>query len=300
VITNFINCLIQVSFAQQNYEIMSRKIIILFLVTVVLFSCKRVERKNDEKVSKDTIAVELENNHNYSNQLLYSTLWFQRAAERRALSYQTFNLAKLNIDKMLLNIDSSKQAAIVVDIDETMLDNSNYEAKLIKTNASYTSSSWKEWVNRAEAIAIPGAIEFCNYAHSKNVNVFYISNRKVDVLDVTIKNMRKLGFPDAIGSHILLKEETSCKKNRREKVEENFQILLLIGDNLGDFSEIFADRSINYGFDTVDGYKNEFGNRFIILPNPMYGDWMKAVYNGTNKISDEEKERLRREALIAY
>ncbi len=279
---------------------MSRKIIILFLITVVLFSCKRVEKKTDEKVNTDTIKVESEIKNKYSDQLLYSTLWFQRAAERRALSYQAFNIAKFSIDNMLLSIDTGKQAAIVVDIDETMLDNSNYEAKLIETNSSYTSETWKEWVNKAEAIAIPGALEFCNYAHSKNVNIYYISNRKVDDVEATIKNMIQLGFPDAIKSHLLFKSETSCKKARRAKVSEDNQILLLIGDNLGDFSEIFADRSINYGFDTVDGYKNEFGNKFIVLPNPMYGDWMKAVYNGTNKISEDEKEKLRREALITY
>ena len=279
---------------------MNRKIIILFLITLALFSCKRVEKKTDEKVKTDTIKVESEIENNYSDQLLYSTLWFQRAAERRALCYQAFNIAKLRLDNMLLNIDSGKQAAIVVDIDETMLDNSNYEAKLIETNSSYTSETWKGWVDKAVAIAIPGALEFCNYAHSKNVNIYYISNRKEDEVDATLKNMMQLDFPDAIKSHLLFKSKTSCKKARRAKVKENNQILLFIGDNLGDFSELFADRSINYGFDTVDEYKNEFGNRFIILPNPMYGDWMKAVYNGTNKISDNEKEKLRREALIAY
>jgi len=270
------------------------------LIFLTTFSCKRVEKKNNEEVNADTIKIEKKVELNYSDQLLYSTLWFQRAAERRALSYQAFNIAKLRLNNMLMEIDSGKHPAIVVDIDETMLDNSSYEAKLIETKSNYTPATWKEWVNRAEAIAIPGALEFCNYAHSNNVNIYYISNRKVDDVEATIKNMIQLGFPDAIKSHLLFKSEKSCKKARRAKVEENNQILLLIGDNLGDFSEIFADRSINYGFDTVDGYKNEFGNRFIILPNPMYGDWTKAVYNGTNKIQEEEKEKLRREALIAY
>ena len=277
---------------------MTKKIFILFLITLTIFSCKRIDNGNNQETGKST---ELKNTEkNYSDELLMSTIWFQRAAERRALSYQAFNLAKLSLDKKLSEIDSQAKPAIVVDIDETMLDNSPYEAKLINSNESYSSKSWKEWSKLAAASAIPGAVEFCNYAYNHGVSIFYISNRKADETNITINNMARLSFPDLERSHFLLKTDSSSKKVRRAKVKEQYDILLLIGDNLADFSEVFEDRSDNFGFNTVDSFKNEFGDSFIMLPNPMYGDWVKAIYNGNNKLPEEEKEKLRRKALISF
>ncbi len=277
---------------------MNKKIFILFLITITVFSCKRIDKTNSQKAEKD-VTTQTETEH-YSGELIMSTLWFQRAAERRALSYQAFNMAKLSLDKKLKEIDSLEKPAIVVDIDETMLDNSPYEGRLINTNESYSSKSWKEWSGLAMASAIPGAVEFCNYAYDKGVRIFYISNRKADETNITINNMARLSFPDLSLSHFMLRTDTGSKKERRAKVLENYKILILIGDNLADFDEVFENRSDNYGFDTVDKHKSEFGDSFIMLPNPMYGDWVKAIYNGDNKLPESKKEELRRKSLISF
>jgi 5'-nucleotidase (lipoprotein e(P4) family) len=231
--------------------------------------------------------------------LIMSTLWYQKSGEMKAIYYQCFNWAKLRVD-MVLAENTETRKAVVVDIDETMLDNSPYEAKCINTGKSYTKETWTEWCSQINAKPLPGAVEFSKYAESKGIEVFYISNRSVDVFDVTLKNLQKENFAFADSAHLLLKSDTRSKKSRRDIVLENHEIILLIGDNLLDFSEIFEDRSINFGFNTIDEKKEDFGTKFIVLPNPMYGDWEKEVFENRKGLNNKEKYNLRKSKLIAY
>lgn len=238
-------------------------------------------------------------NQNTQDHLIMSVLWYQKSAEMKAMYYQCFNWAKIKVDiKSADQTDLPK--AVVVDIDETMLDNSPFETNCIRTGIGYTKETWSEWTSKISAKALPGALEFSKYAQSKGVEVFYISNRSVDEFDVTLKNLQQEGFAFADSSHLLLKTTTSSKKARRAIVKENYEIILLIGDNLGDFSEIFEDRSTNYGFQTVEENKDKFGDLFIMLPNPMYGSWENAVFEYQKGLSDQEKYQLRKESLIGY
>jgi len=112
------------------------------------------------------------------NIFLLATLFQQKAAEKRALSYQAFNIAKLSLDSQLKVADLTKPLAVVVDIDETVLDNSPFEAKSILNNSDYPKY-WNEWCQLAAAKPLAGSVEFLNYAKSKGVVVFYITNRKI-------------------------------------------------------------------------------------------------------------------------
>jgi 5'-nucleotidase (lipoprotein e(P4) family) len=236
---------------------------------------------------------------NTQDHLIMSVLWYQKSAEMKAMYYQCFNWAKIRID-MKLNDQTDLKKAVVVDIDETMLDNSPFETNCIRTGVGYTKETWSEWTSKISAKALPGALEFSKYAQSKGIEVFYISNRSVDDFDVTLKNLQKEGFAFADSSHLLLKTNTSSKKVRRDIVKENYEIILLIGDNLDDFSEIFEDRLINYGFKAVEENKDNFGELFIMLPNPMYGSWESAVFKNQRDLSNHEKYQLRKENLIGY
>lgn len=261
-----------------------KKFIFLFVgVSFILSSCK-VENY-DESKSQD--------------HLIMSVLWYQKSAEMKALYYQCFNWAKIKVDINVAD-DTDTKKAIVVDIDETMLDNSPFETNCIRTGKGYSSETWNEWTSKVSAKALPGAVEFTNYAKQKGVEIYYISNRNVDEFDVTLKNLQKEGFAFADSSHLLLKTNTSNKTARRNIVKENYEIILLIGDNLGDFSEIFEDRSENFGFNTVEENKAKFGDKFIVLPNPMYGSWEGAVFGNKRGLSNEEKYNLRKESLIGY
>jgi 5'-nucleotidase (lipoprotein e(P4) family) len=229
-----------------------------------------------------------------------SVLWYQKSAEMKALYHQSFNWAKYRIEQEINNQKKEKKSAVIVDIDETMLDNSPFEANCVKTGKGYTKERWTEWTAKTMAEALPGAVEFTCFAKSKGVEVFYISNRSVDEFDVTLKNLQQANFAFADSAHLFLKSTTSSKKLRREVVAQNYEIILLLGDNLGDFSDIFEDRTDNYGFGTVEEQQDLFGKKFIILPNPMYGAWEESVFPSGQELSGKEKYTLRKKALQGY
>ncbi|MBT7608175.1 MAG: 5'-nucleotidase, lipoprotein e(P4) family [Bacteriovoracaceae bacterium] len=233
---------------------------------------------------------------NVQEYLLASTLWIQNAGEAKALYYQAFNFAKLRLDEDLKKNKSTKKRAIVVDADETVVDNSPYQAKNYLDNHGYTTTSWAEWVNAAKAPATPGSLEFLRYAAKQGVTVFYITNRGHVLKDSTFKNLKELGFPIK-KENLMMKTTTSSKKERREKVLKNYRIILLIGDNLIDFSEIFEHLPTDERISVVAENKNKFGKQFIMLPNPMYGDWEKAIYNYDRKINQKDQANLRQQAL---
>lgn len=260
----------------------------LATISILISSCsQKVESKKQE--------------NNPNEHLVMSTLWFQRASECRALYYQAFNMAKLSLDnQLLISKDKSRPKAVVVDIDETVLDNSPFETNSIRTNKTFTSKAWKEWTKMAKAKPTPGSLEFLKYAATKGVETYYISNRSTSALAQTLKNLKNLDFPFADEEHILLKSETSIKTERRNKVLKTHDILVLVGDNLGDFDEFLEDRSTDFGFSKVDKMQAQFGQRFIILPNPMYGSWEKEILKSDQKLTEVEKENLRKKQLIGY
>jgi len=259
----------------------------LSLFSILLSSCCKSPVHKQEK-------------KNSTEHLVMATLWFQRASECRALYYQAFNMAKFSLDHQLSANQSKKPKAVVVDIDETVLDNSPFEANSIRTGETFSAETWKRWTDMASAAPTPGSLEFLKYAESKGVETFYISNRSTEALDKTIENLQKLGFPFADEKHVLLKTTTSIKTERRNKVLKTHDILLLAGDNLGDFDEFLENRAGNFGFSKVDEIKAKFGQRFIMLPNPMYGSWEKEILKSDHKLSPTEKQNLRKKHLIGY
>ena len=264
---------------------MKRTLIALLIVSIFITSCTTEKKKCLTNKSKH---------------LEMATLWYQKSAEMRALYYQSYNFAKLQLDKKLKTRSSKKLPAIVCDIDETLLNNSPFQGKCVCDSVAFSDSLWQIWTNLAKAEDLPGAIKFAQYAESKGVHVFYVSNRYESELDSTMSNMSKLGFPNIDKEHFLLKTTTSDKEERRNKIRENYEILLFIGDNLGDFENIFDNRKDDLAFKKVDSLKNEFGSKYIILPNPMYGTWEKAIYGGTYAIPTKEKSQRRIDSLVSF
>jgi 5'-nucleotidase (lipoprotein e(P4) family) len=233
-----------------------------------------------------------------------AVLWTQASGERSALAYQAFAMARMVLDRDLRQYRRGRmRRAIVVDVDETVLDNSPYQAKLVKKSLGYDAQSWTNWVNRAEAKAIPGAVEFLRYAVSRGVRVFYITNRKQSEKDATAKNLSKLGFPDVNDQTLLVRTDPkgSSKEVRRQAVRAKFRIVILMGDNLNDFAEVFENsKTVNSRLAAVDQNKSQFGTRFIVLPNPMYGDWENSIYDYNFKLTEEEKAAKRKSQLEIY
>ena len=231
-------------------------------------------------------------------------LWTQASGEWRALAYQAFTFARMVLDRDLRTHRRSRlRRAVIVDVDETVLDNSFYQAMLVKNRQNHTAQRWLNWVNRVEATAIPGAVEFLRYAASRGVRVFYITNRKQVEKEGTAANLRKLGFPDVNDQTLLVRTDanSSSKEPRRLAVSEKFRIVLLMGDNLNDFAEVFdKSKTVADRLAATDRNKEQFGTRFIVLPNAMYGDWESAIYDYNFKLTEEEKAAKRKSHLKSY
>jgi len=230
----------------------------------------------------------------------YAVLWTQSSAEYRALALQAFNLARLRVDQDLAQHRTRRRSArraIIVDVDETVMDNSRFQAELILRGIAYTPQAWTAWCDRAEAGAVPGALEFLNYAFRRGVRVFYITNRRQTEKAGTVRNLEKLGFPGVSEETVMIREQgtTSSKESRRQTVRSRYRVVLLVGDNLNDFNDDFTGKSIADRKAQVDREQGEFGVQYIVIPNPMYGDWEGAVYG--NAANETERQERRRAAL---
>lgn len=266
----------------------------LFLLFVLVIGC-RTSKVNSSQAATDTPISKRE----YSVQ---SVLWQQLSAEYKALCHQAFNLAKFQLDQILLQEnDGDQPLAIITDIDETLLNNSPFNAKMIETDEEYSKANWIKWGLLERAEPVPGAVEFLNYAASKGVQIFYISNRYVVQTKETKANLKALGFPFIEDSHILLRAQSSGKEERRNTAQKDHEVVMLLGDNLSDFADLFENKPTTERNRVVEDLKDQFGTTFIVLPNPMYGDWeTKGLYEGNYNWSPAQKDSLRKAKLISY
>jgi len=235
-----------------------------------------------------------------NDNLLIATLYHQKSAERDALCLQAYNMAKYRLDDILAENPDSSKLAIVLDLDETVLDNSPYEAKCILRNISYPTG-WDEWMHAACAKELPGAVEFLEYVKSKGVSIFYITNRREKYKNATMQNLQKLGIAPVSEAHLLLRTDESSKEPRRQKVLEGHKIIMLFGDNLADFTKVFdGKKSVNERLELVISLKDEFGDRFIVFPNTMYGDWLNAVIDHNFNLSPAAKIEKQKNELQGF
>jgi 5'-nucleotidase (lipoprotein e(P4) family) len=269
---------------------MKNILLCLLIIYVLVNPCVSIAR-NDKVLKKDTI-----NNNEY---LMQSVLWYKYSGEMKALYYQAYNIAKLRMDEYINNSKTNTKKAIILDLDETVIDNSNLFAEEILNNINDNNNSWKHWTDKAIADTVAGAVDFLKYAASKNVEIFYITNREKNEFNSTLINLRKYKIPYADSTHLLCKSETSVDKEiRRKFVAKDHDIILLCGDNLNDFSDVFylnKNTSISTN-EAVKQFKHEFGKRFIVFPNPIYGYWENKIYN-SKKLSDEQKRQIRKDYL---
>ena len=225
----------------------------------------------------------------------WSLLWQQQAAEYKALCFQAYYVARLRVDEALKQpSDKSKPYAIITDIDETLLDNSPYDAKRAINNLDFTGTTWKEWTAKGIADTVPGAPSFFKYAASKGVEIFYITNRDEDERSGTLKNLQLYGLPNVDDAHLLLKQgKSSSKESRRQNVLQTHTVILLCGDNLPDFDALYDNNpSAQNRAETTQKLMHEFGSRYIIIPNPTYGDWEGALFHFNYKLTNAQKDSI--------
>jgi 5'-nucleotidase (lipoprotein e(P4) family) len=193
--------------------------------------------------------------------------WVRQSAEYRILCEQLFHQATVAILRTVKAEKNSGNLAVVVDLDETVLDNSHYQVERWKAGLSFTQDSWSDWVNRKEAGLIPGAKAFLSTVRKNGVRVVFLSNRMNDNLKPTRGNLQALKVLDPRDLFLLRLDKDDLKEVRRKEVTDGtgrmkkvgpLKVIGYVGDQMGDFP---SDR------------KQEFGKTNFLLPNPMYGKW---------------------------
>ena len=241
---------------------------------------------------------------------LDATVWVQTSSEYAAIARQTYLAATARLESAFSDASwsaLSQQAsqlsaedapslppAVILDVDETILDNSGFQAELITSQREYTPDVWHAWVRKRKARAIPGAKEFLEACRSKDIATFLVTNREFEVEASTRKNLEALGLisedaPDRILSKHEKEGWTSDKTSRREFVATTHRVLLLIGDDLNDFSYPGKNHSAADRRDVAEKNRENWGVRWFLLPNPNYGGWERSLYRFNDGLPREEK-----------
>jgi len=241
-----------------------------------------------------------------SVETLDAVLWMQTSVEYAAVTVQSYREATRQLDPALR--DTSRTAlverpegagalppAVILDVDETVLDNSAYAARRVLAGERYTPESWAAWVEEASAPAVPGALEFLRAARDRGATVFFVTNRDSALESATRRNLERIGFPpDTTEDVVLMRGERpgwgSDKTSRREHVGSSYRVLLLLGDDMNDF--VPARESLAARRELWARYADRWGRSWFAFPNPTYGSWESAVMDNARDLSDEE--RLRR------
>ncbi|MCD9007315.1 acid phosphatase [Luteimonas sp. XNQY3] len=232
---------------------------------------------------------------------LNAVLWIQRSEEYRANSLSIFRAAADHLDAALAETNwdalvpeereligdaTALPPAVIMDIDETVLDNSPYQARLIQNGLEYDEVTWAQWVAEKKARPVPGVLEFARAAEAKGVTILYLSNRAQHLQDATLENLRAEGLPVqdesvflGLGTFVEGCEQHGSEKTcRRRLAGRDYRVLMQFGDQLGDFVDILANTPEARG-ELLDTYGDWFGERWWMLANPSYGGWEPAQFN---------------------
>lgn len=252
-----------------------------------------------------------------AHQKLIPTLWVQTAPEWVGVCEQAFRSARAALDRALRDKRTTaaleqagpsagkywkKKPAVVLDIDETVLDNSPGQARQVRGNTDFVPADWGRWVAEAKAAPIPGAAEFCKYADSRGVRVVFITNRSAAEEEATRANLQKFGFPLYRDfDNVLTRGEkpewdSSDKSTRRAAVAERFRIVMLVGDDLGDFLPGVRTTPAKRR-ELAGPYRARWGAQWIVLPNPGYGSWEEALYDAPKPADAELRMSQKRRYL---
>ena len=251
-----------------------------------------------------------------AHDLLNAVLWMQRSVEYKAHALTAFALARLRLDQALADpawtaapkeqtgAYQSLPPAVLLDVDETILDNSGYQAWMVLKDTTFDPKTWNAYVNTVTSLPIPGAVEFARYADAKGVKVFYVSNRTAEEEEPTRKNLERFGFPmgGSVDTMLMARKQPdwgSAKGTRRAHVAKSYRVLLNVGDNFADFVDEFRGTEAER-VKVLEEHKDRWGREWIMLANPAYGSFESAPFGHDFKLSGAEKRKAKRAVLDAW
>ncbi|WP_266169247.1 5'-nucleotidase, lipoprotein e(P4) family [Dyella subtropica] len=248
---------------------------------------------------------------------LNAVAWSQTAIEHDLIYLQTYRNAQARLLAAMKDKDWDALAkddrvapakglkpAVVLDIDETVLDNSPYQARLIKSGGEFNEADWAAWCKEQNARALPGVVEFTQFAAKHGIAVIYISNRAKDLDEATLANLRKAGLPVSgpkaflgLGTFVQDCEQIGTEKGcRRQLVSRQYRVLMQFGDQIGDFVTVIANNAEGRQ-KAMAPYLSWIGSRWFVLPNATYGSWEPALFHNDWTAPREERHRLKVNAL---
>lgn len=230
-------------------------------------------------------------------------LWAEYSAEYQAICAQVYAQARRDLPRLLDDPDwtalpgeqdvAGKPPAIILDVDETVVSNADYQKTLAHT--PYSRSAHFDWMRNNKAAPVRGAGRLINAAREAGVEVFFLTNRACERFEglpgscpyeqITIDDLREAGI-ETDAEHVLMAWEKPGwdkeKLTRREYVAETYRVIMVFGDDYSDFVPCMREKprahckepatraSRHAALETYDDY---WGNGWYILPNPMHGSW---------------------------
>ena len=293
-----------------------RPILSLVVATLILGACKPVPPAVPAPANTAGEAAAPANT-TPADDNLNAVAWVQTSVEYKALAEQTYRAAADRLHAALKephwdalvpeergNPAAGLKPAVVLDVDETVLDNSPYQARLIRDGEEYDEVSWDRWVAEKKAQPVPGVLDFARAAAAQGVRLLYISNRAVHLKEATLANLRAVGLPVAddsvflgLGTVVEGCEQHGSEKNcRRRLAGREYRVLMQFGDQIGDFVQVSANTL--EGRDALfNEYADWFGERWFMLPNPTYGSWEPALFGNEWSQSRQVRRQAKRAAL---
>ncbi len=248
---------------------------------------------------------------------LNAVAWSQTAIEHDLIYLQTYRDAKARLlaavkDRNWNALPTDDRVvpgrglppAVVLDIDETVLDNSPYQARLVRSGGQYNEADWAAWCKEETARALPGAVEFTRFAARHGIAVIYISNRARDLDQATLANLRKVGLPVSgpeallgLGTLVEGCEQIGTGKGcRRQRISRKYRVLMQFGDQIGDFVTVLANNTVGRR-KAIAPYMSWIGSRWFVLPNTTYGSWEPALFNNDWSAPPELRRQQKIDAL---
>ncbi|HWX65015.1 MAG TPA: HAD family acid phosphatase [Rhodanobacter sp.] len=292
---------------------MSLRLPTTLFVLALLAGCATTKPQPAEVASTPQLAP----THVAANDNLNAVAWSQTAIEHDLIYLQTYRDAETRLlaamrDKQWDALGKADrltplkglQPAVILDIDETALDNSPYQARVMKSGGEFNEADWAAWCKEVQARALPGAVEFAQFAAKHGIAVIYISNRAKDLDEATLSNLRQVGFPVSgpqaflgLGTVVDGCDQAGTEKGcRRQLVAQHYRVLMQFGDQLGDFIDVNANTAEGRRKAVAD-YLPWIGTRWFVLPNPTYGSWEPALFNNDWSAPPEQRRQQKIDAL---
>ena len=249
-----------------------------------------------------------------THEQLQPVLWAQTAAEYQMLAIGAYERATTLFDRA--NGDPSWTAAIeqeelgnfsalpvavVMDLDETVLDNSRAQGQFVLDGTPYLPRTWSEWVSLSAAGEVPGAKAFIEHVRRSGARVIFVTNRTIAEKPATVKNLSETLKIPATAEDVMCVGEngwTSDKSVRRRVIAGKYRIAMLAGDDLGDFLSIGATKTPADRVALAMAHQSKWRDRWVLLPNPMYGSWDRILTPGLT--DDADVLRKKRETVKGF